>query len=239
MFSKKNNTFNLETEGLFGESFQIIKIENKFCYGKLLTDNYLGWMKLQDLGELPQASHRVIAIRTIVYKCNDIKSKSFFYLPLGSQVKIISKNKQWAKITLNSTSNTYGFIPLKHLTPISSQVLDWVKIAESLMKTPYKWGGRDSISIDCSSLVQLSLQAGGISIPRNSSQQKLFGKLEPIDINEFKRGNLMFWDGHVGILISKDKIIHSNAFHMMVSIENLSTVFKRLGNPSNTLKLIN
>lgn len=228
LFSKNNNVFQLETECLYGESFEIIKIENNLCYGTLLTDRYKGWLNFSDLGELPEPNHRVLSIRTFVNEKNDVKSKTISSLPLGSQTHVVSEVGDWFKIFLGFKHIKFGFVPKKHLIQISRKLLDWVSVAESLVNTPYKWGGRDSIGIDCSSLVQLSLQTAGISIGRNSSEQKIFKKLHLIDLDHTKRGDLIFWDGHVGIITSEKQMIHANAFKMMVSIENIQDVIKQI-----------
>lgn len=212
---------------MFGESFKIIKIENNLCYGTLLTDQYKGWLNIRDLGELPEANYRVLSIRTIIKEKNNIKSKTLSYLPLGSQVHVVAEEGDWFKIFLGFKEFKFGYAFKKHLIQISKKTLDWVSIAESLINTPYKWGGRNSIGIDCSALVQLSLQTTGINIGRNSSEQKLFKKLCLIDLDKSKRGDLIFWDGHVGIITNKKQMVHANAFKMMVSIENTKDVIKR------------
>jgi len=239
LFSIKNKNFYLETECLFGESFEIEKIENDYCYGKLLTDDYLGWVNFKHLGDVPEASHRVLSIRTIIHEKDNIKSIPISYLPLGSQTHIISESTDWFEIFLNQNKISSGFVPKNHLNHISEEILDWVSIAETLINTPYKWGGRDSLGIDCSALVQLSLQAGGMKIARNSSQQKLFNRLKLTKLKDVKRGNLIFWEGHVGIIINQKEMIHSNAFKMMVSIDKTSEVIKKISKPFNIYKIIN
>jgi hypothetical protein len=239
LFSIQNKNLYLETECLFGESFEIEKIENNYCYGKLLTDNYIGWVNFTDLGNLPEASHRVLSIRTIIHKKDDIKSAPISYLPLGSQIQVISENSEWFEICLNYNELNTGFVPKNHLTHISEKIDDWVNIAENLINTPYKWGGRDSLGIDCSALVQLSLQAGGFNIPRNSSQQKLFDQLKLIKSKDPKRGNLIFWEGHVGIIINEKEMIHSNAFNMMVSVDKTTEIIKKLSKPFDIYEIIN
>ena len=130
-------------------------------------------------------------------------------------------------------------MPKQHLIEISEKVSDWVNVAETFLNTPYKWGGRDSLGIDCSALVQLSLQAGGIKFPRNSSQQRLFKNLRLINYDKVQRGNLIFWKGHVGIILNHKEMIHSNSFSMMVSIEKTDNVIKRIGKPFEIYGFIN
>jgi len=217
----------LETECLYGESFEIVQIENNLCYGTLLTDQYKGWLNFNDLGEIPEANYRVLSIRAIINEKNDVKSRTVTYLPLGSQIHVVSEEGDWFKIFLGFKDFKFGYAFKNNLIQISRKTLDWVSVAESLINTPYKWGGRNSIGIDCSALVQLSLQTAGINIGRNSSEQKLFKKLRLTDLDKSKRGDLIFWDGHVGIITNKKQMVHANAFKMMVSIETTKDVIKR------------
>ncbi len=239
LFSIKNKEFHVETECLFGEEFEVLKIKDKLCYGRLLTDNYKGWLSFSDLGNLSKANHRVLSLRTIVYEKEDIKSKPLMYLPLGSQIHVSSKGKTLFKILLDKKQKKFGYVSKQHLIELSKKIEDWVTIAESFVNTPYKWGGRNSLGIDCSALVQLSLQAGGIKISRNSSEQKLFGKLVLTNLNNLERGNLIFWDGHVGIIIDNDNMVHSNMFNMKVSVEKIIDVVERIGKPYEIYKLNN
>ncbi len=199
----------------------------------------MGWLKLDDLGDLPEANYRVLSLRSIVYSKEDVKSIPIIHLPIGSQLHVISENKEWCKIILNQHKIKFGFVPRQHLIEISKKVSDWVNVAETFLNTPYKWGGRDSLGIDCSALVQLSLQAGGIKFPRNSSQQRLFKNLKLINYDKVQRGNLIFWEGHVGIILNHKEMIHSNSFSMMVSIEKTDNVIKRIGKPYEIYSFIN
>ena len=199
----------------------------------------MGWLKLDDLGDLPEANYRVLSLRSIVYSKEDVKSIPIIHLPIGSHIHVISENKEWFKIILNQPKIKFGFVPKQHLIEISEKVSDWVNVAETFLNTPYKWGGRDSLGIDCSALVQLSLQAGGIKFPRNSSQQRLFKNLKLINYDKVQRGNLIFWEGHVGIILNHKEMIHSNSFSMMVSIEKTDNVIKRIGKPYEIYSFIN
>ena len=193
-----------------------------------MTDDYIGWLNLDDIGDLPKANYRVLSLRSFVYSKENIKSIPIIHLPLGSQIHVVSENEEWCKIIINHNKIKFGFVPKQHVIQISRKVSDWVNIAETFLNTPYKWGGRNSLGIDCSALVQLSLQAGGIKFPRNSSQQRLFKKLKLVSYDNVGRGNLIFWEGHVGITLNHKEMIHSNSFSMMVSIEKTVDAIKRI-----------
>ena len=204
-----------------------------------MTDDYIGWLNLDEIGDLPKANHRILSLRSIVYSAEDIKSIPIIHLPLGSQIHVVSEKKEWCKIIINQHKIEFGFVPKQHVIHFSKKVTDWVNVAETFLNTPYKWGGRDSLGVDCSALVQLSLQAGGVKFPRNSSQQRLFNKLKLISYAKVRRGNLIFWEGHVGIILNHKEMIHSNSFSMMVSIEKTVDVIKRIAKPFEIYEFIN
>ena len=129
-------------------------------------------------------------------------------------------------------------MPSKHIVNLDHRVKDWVAIAELFLGTPYRWGGRDTIGIDCSALLQLSYQTYGENIPRNTSQQVKLRKKYIRDIDDLKRGCVVFWKGHVGIMIDKFNCIHANAFHMQTEVEPLNQIIKRIGKDFDIIKMM-
>ena len=229
--SKPLNDSSLETEGLFGEKLKILDKFEDWVYVKLLLDNYCGWVKRKFLGYCKKTTHRVIARRTFIYKKNDAKSDCINYLPLGSKLSVKNKKKNWAAIYLPSTHNySIGYVPSKHLIEVDEPTQDWVTIAEQLLGTPYKWGGRDSIGIDCSALLQISYEAYGQTIPRNSVDQIKINKKVISNINDLSRGSVIFWEGHVGIMVDRLNCIHANGHHMETVVEPLNKIILRMGN---------
>jgi len=240
MRSKPKETSSLETECLFGETVNILDEYLNWYYCKLLTDNYCGWVQKKYLGETIKSSHRVVSNRSYLFKDNDIKSGCINYLPLGSQIYVNDYDDFWAKVYLgNNTNQKFAYIPRKHLVKKEDKIDDWVITAEKLIGTPYVWGGRDSMGLDCSALLQLSYQTYGENIPRNSSDQSLLNK-ETIKKNEIlKRGFTIFWKGHVGIMVDETYCIHANAFHMEVSKEPLVNILEREGKKNPIIKIMN
>ena len=228
----------LETECLFGETVEILEERLDWVYCKLKTDNYCGWIKKEGLGKLKNPTHRVIVKRSFIYINKNPKSNSLFYLPLGAQLVIDNIQSEWAEISLYNNKTQVGYVPSKHIVSLDHRVKDWVAIAELSIGTPYKWGGRDTIGIDCSALLQLSYQTYGEDIPRNTSQQVKLKKKHIRDIDDLKRGCVVFWKGHVGIMIDKFNCIHANAFHMQTKIEPLNKIINRIGKDSDITKMM-
>ena len=229
----------LETECLFGETVEILDETLDWVYCKLITDNYRGWIKKNGLGKLQTSTHRVIVKRSFVYIEKNSKSNCLFYLPMGAKLVVERLEFNWAEISLYYNNKIQiGYVPRQHIVKVSNKVKDWVKFAQSLLGTPYRWGGRDTIGIDCSALLQLSYQAYGQDIPRNSSQQIQLNKKIIHGVNNLRRGCAIFWGGHVGIMIDKLNCIHANAFHMTTKIELLSDITKRMNETNHILKMM-
>ena len=238
MNSEPSESSALETECLFGERVEILEDHRDWVYCRLITDNYCGWVKKKGLGKLKKSTHRVITNRTFVFTEKNPKSKCLFYLPLGSKLKIENIKCEWAEISLFGSKNYIGYLPANHIACLDHRAKDWVAIAELLVGTPYKWGGRDTIGIDCSALLQLSYQTYGEDIPRNTAQQIKLKKKHISNIEDLKRGCVVFWKGHVGIMIDKFNCIHANAFHMATKIEPLSKIINRLREDFNIIKMM-
>ena len=229
----------LDSECLFGEAFEAEQSENGFTFGKLASDGYRGWIPDDCLGNLPVPNARVIAPMSDVTLKADIKSAGCFALSLGALVTISALHDDRAEII---TPNGSGFLPRQHLLPLASReagdqeghvlgdvtrVDDWVAIAEKLVASPYKWGGRCAWGLDCSALVQLALAAGGIDAPRDSGPQHHIGSGID-DLSQLQRGDLVFWLGHVGIMQDSKSLLHANAHHMAVASEPLDDAIARI-----------
>ena len=234
-----NDNSSLETECLFGEKVKILDIFSDWVNCSLKTDKYCGWIKKNNLGKLEKITHRVLAPRTYIYKDASPKSNVIMHLTLGSQLCIKKVEDEWAKtyFWVNKIVEV-GYIPTKHIVEIDHKVSDWVAIAQSLEGTPYKWGGRDTIGLDCSALLQLAYQTYGEILPRNTSNQINLKKPIVTNFDKLKRGCVIFWEGHVGIMIDKVNCIHANAYHMKTVTEPLIDIINRMDKDHQIVKML-
>ena len=231
-----NNKLNkkITSQCLFGELFEPKDIRNGWVFVKLLTDGYEGYIKNRDISKnMLKTNYIVSNIRTIVMSEPDHKSKLIVNLPICSQIYIENHKDGWARIKINK--NRFGYVPEKHILNKNTLLNDWVKIAEKFINVPYRWGGRDSLGIDCSALVQLSSSFNRLKLPRDSyDQYKFFKKsdkftiVNSIEKEELKRGDLIYWKGHISIVKNKNSIIHASGYHGSVVEEKIIDALTRI-----------
>jgi cell wall-associated NlpC family hydrolase len=217
----------LDTEALKGELVTVYETTDEgWSWGQLQSDNHVGWLPTEALGDVGQhATHRVAVMRTLVFPAPSIKSPPIEALSFGCRLAIARIEPPFAVTAANE------FLPLRHLVDVHHQERDFVGVAERFMGVPYLWGGRTSLGLDCSALVQLSVSAGGPPCWRDSDmqEQSFLPVTEPAaDLSNLKRGDLVFWQGHVAIVRDNATLIHANAFHMAVAIEPTAEAVARI-----------
>ena len=235
------DTHALETELLFGESVQILERANGFARVILETDGYEGWVSAQGtLAETRPATHRLCCAAIHVLTAPDVKSSSLMRLSMGARLVVEATDDIWHQIEL--PSGNIGWIPEAAAHPVDSLEDDVVGVAERFLGCPYLWGGLSAAGIDCSALVQLALQATGIDCPRNSGDQYDWARsrkgTEIIDRRETRRGDLVFWPGHVGLCRSATTFLHANAHHHAVAVEATADALLRTDAASKAESII-
>ncbi len=224
----------LLTQALFGEAVDVFDSHNGWAWGQLVGDGYVGYMPVRGLTrvkgkDVPAAPlHRVLVPRLQVYSAPSALSEAWFMLPMNADVEVLETRDD-------------GFSQLAGIGFVGSAYIarkgvgfcdDYVAIAERFLGVPYLYGGRSALQgLDCSALVQMALCASGVMVARDSDMQaaEVGERVSGIgdDLRGLKRGDLVFWPGHVAIMRSETEVVHANATHMCVTIEPLDVVAAR------------
>jgi len=212
------------TELLFGEDVSVIFRRTDWAEIETLTDGYKGFVSAEALAETgPAPTHRVVALRSWLYPEPNVKVPPLASLSFLSRVRPVAERHGFAELSKDL------WIFAGHLAPIDAVEPDYVRTALRFREIPYLWGGRTANGLDCSALVQLSLAAAGITVPRDSAPQRatlghrVLGDAPP------RRGDFVFWPGHVAIVIDSERVVHANAHHMMVTIDSIGSISLRVG----------
>jgi len=215
----------LDTEALHGETVTVYDEHEGWAWVQLHHDDYVGYMPSGGLvAEITAPTHRVSALRTYVFPKPDSKTPPLAMLSLNALVTVSEPGDRFLRLAGG------GFIYARHVVHMGVVAPDFVAVAETFVGTPYLWGGRTSVGLDCSGLVQLAASAAGHALPRDADMQAQEAG-EPVDWRDgmpLARGDLVFWQGHVGIMTSAENFLHANAHHMAVEIEPFADARARI-----------
>jgi cell wall-associated NlpC family hydrolase len=216
----------LASEALRGERVVVYETNAEgWSWGQLAADHYVGWLPASALappGTPP--THKVAALRTLAFPGPSIKLPPIEELPLGAKLTVARTQDRLA------VTQSGAYVPAIHLRPLDEYESDYVAVAERFHGVPYLWGGKTALGLDCSGLVQVALTACGVSCPRDSDMQEaaLGVPVAAGDLADLRRGDLVFWKGHVAIVRERGSLLHANAYHMAVAIEPIAEAVARI-----------
>jgi cell wall-associated NlpC family hydrolase len=216
----------LSTQALKGERVSIYDRNGEgWAWGQLSSDGYVGWLPDRALAKpFAPPTHKVTALSTFAFPGPSIRLPPTGTLPLGAQVAVRGDDGGFA------VTHEGWYVPQQHLGALDANENDFVALAERFAGTPYLWGGKTTLGIDCSGLVQIALNAAGIGCPRDSDmQEQALGRaLSQSESKRLQRGDLIFWEGHVAIVRDATTIVHANAHHMATAVENTRPAIARI-----------
>jgi cell wall-associated NlpC family hydrolase len=208
------------TQLLHGERFTVYEMRpDGIAWGQAALDGYVGYVAGAGLGAPQGRGVRVTAIWSQVYAEPSVRARVDSELPFLAEVPVAGTTGGYARLRGG------GHVPRPHLEPVAS---DWVAQAERFLGVPYLWGGRSARGLDCSALVQLALLAAGHEAPRDSDMQEALLGVELAADAPPRRGDLVFWTGHVGIMQDAETLLHANGHHMAVASEPFAPAAARI-----------
>lgn len=213
------------TQALLGETVKLFHEEEGWAFVQLGRDGYVGYVNGNALApQVEEPTHRIAVPLTFMYPDASLKTQPAVLLPLNAQVRVVEESGAYARLSNGR------FIFTAHLKPADTAEADFVAVAEMFRHVPYYWGGKSALGLDCSGLVQVALEACGVAALRDSDMQEetLGQNLLVNDLDHLRRGDLVFWNGHVGIMTDERTLLHANGHHMMVAAEPLKDAVDRI-----------
>lgn len=216
----------LDTEALKGEHVTVYdENEEGWAWGQLTADHYVGWLPREALAPPgPPPTHRVTALRTFAFPGPSIKLPPVEAFPFGAMLAVARLEDRMAVTAAGL------YVPAVHLDPVGEHESDFVAVAERFLGAPYLWGGKTALGLDCSGLVQVALAACGVACPRDTDMQEraVGSAVGGSGFSDFRRGDLVFWKGHVAFVRDAGALLHANAFHMAVASEPVGEAVARI-----------
>ena len=221
MLFRSNNKSEIVTQILYGEKFLAQKKFGIFYKGYKIYDKYKGFIQIKDLHiDKIKKTHKIISKDCYLYKKPNNKYKINKKIFFNSKISILNKKNNFIQTKI-------GWILKKNIRPLnfkSNHFLDNVKL---FLNTKYSWGGNSPKGLDCSALVQELLKFNNIYCPRDSKDQKKFFK-KKIAINNIRKGDLLFWKGHVAIALNNKKLVHAFGAKKKVVIMGIEETIKKI-----------
>ncbi|MFU8881291.1 MAG: NlpC/P60 family protein [Rhodobacterales bacterium] len=210
-----------DREMLRGEAVRVFEDRAGWCFVQAARDGYVGYLPSEALQDAPKPDLRVTVRATHAYRDSDIKSPDLMALSFASRLRHLGAAGAFVRTDA-------GYVPACHLAPLSQTGDDPVTVATLLLGTPYLWGGNSAFGIDCSGLVQAACLACAIACPGDSDMQAAALGAQVEGDTPPRRGDLLFWKGHVAWVSGPDTILHANAHHMAVAHEGLAEAVARI-----------
>jgi cell wall-associated NlpC family hydrolase len=214
----------LESEALYGEDVLVFEEHEGWAWAQLSRDSYVGFLPTSALGAEATPTHKIVVLRSFVYPKPSIKAPPLMALPFGARVQLAAPEGEFEALADG------GFLYAQHLAALDQCEADFVAIAERFLEAPYLWGGRTALGLDCSALIQTALAGAGRAAPRDSDMlEAALGA--PLDFDEtlagLRRGDLVFWKGHIGVMRDETTLLHASGWQMRVVTEPLAGVRDR------------
>ncbi len=223
----------MDTQLLCGEAVTVYDEADGWAWVQNAADGYVGYVESAALGqEIQTPTHSVAVLRTFLYPEPSIKSPPLDCLSMSSPVAVVGTKDRFSEVRL-AAAGAGGWIYTAHLAANGEVATDHVATARQFLGAPYLWGGKNSLGLDCSALIQIALARAGIPCPRDSYMQETsVGSEVPSGAGQQQIGDLIYFPGHVAIAMDKTMVLSPNAHAMLVTIEPLADLLGRVNEES-------
>ncbi|MDA7697815.1 C40 family peptidase [Candidatus Pelagibacter sp.] len=226
IYKKPDVVSEVTSQILYGEKFKIISKNKSWIKIKVLYDNYIGYIKNKDYTEDHKPTHKIFILKANIY--NKQKNKTKYFLPFASRISVIQESKKFIEFEKNKWIKKSDVKNINHIEK------DYLKILKFFLKTKYVWGGKTYRGIDCSAILQLFFYYNNKFYPRDTKDQIKYS-IQKNNSGVFKKGDIIFWKGHVAVCINSQKLIHAYGPEKKVLIMNITETINRI---ERTAKLI-
>ena len=226
IYKKPSKTSEVISQIIYGEKFDIISKKKNWLKIKTSFDNYIGYIKNENYVDNFKPTHKIFVLKASIFDEKKRRTKKF--LTFVSKISIIQESKKFVEFEKGK------WIKKNNIKKISYIEKDYLKILKLFLNTKYVWGGRTYKGIDCSAILQLIFYYNNKFYPRDTKDQIRYSK-KNIKKNILKKGNIIFWKGHVAICINSKKLIHAYGPKKKVLIMPITETIDRI---ERTTKLI-
>ncbi|MDA7770027.1 C40 family peptidase [Candidatus Pelagibacter sp.] len=226
IYKKPDVVSEVTSQILYGEKFKIISKNKSWIKIKILFDNYIGYIKNKDYTKDHKPTHKIFILKANIY--NKQKNKTKYFLPFASKISMIQESKKFIEFEKNKWIKKSDVKNINHIEK------DYLKILKFFLKTKYIWGGKTYRGIDCSAILQLFFYYNNKFYPRDTKDQIKYS-IQKNKAGIFKKGDIIFWKGHVAVCINSQKLIHAYGPEKKVLIMNITETINRI---ERTAKLI-
>ena len=216
----------ISSQILYGERFKILSKNISWLKIKTSFDNYIGYIRDKDYSGVHSPTHKVFSLKVSIF--DKQKKETKYYLPFASKVSIIQENKKFVEFEKNK------WILKKNIRKIDHKEKDYLKILKLFLKTKYVWGGKTYKGIDCSAILQLLYYYNNTFYPRDTRDQLRYSK-DNIKNKKFKKGDVIFWNGHVAVCINTKNLIHAYGPEKKVLIMSTTKTIDRIERTTNLI----
>ena len=226
MYESRSLKSKINSQLLYGEKFKILSKKKKFLKIKTHYDNYIGYIKLSKFTKSFKETNKVSVLKSRILTSPNNLKKTKKFLPFASKIQIIKKKNNFVMFEKNK------WLKVKDINPINRKNKNIIKILKLFLNCKYKWGGKTFNGIDCSALIQLIYKFNNKFFPRDTIDQIRFkkgvGKKK-----SFKKGDIIYWKGHVAICINSRKLIHAYGPRKKVLIMPIKKTIKLIKDTAN------